>query len=105
MFKIGQKVVCINDTPKKNRPAASNFPKKNNIYTIRDIYVPVTGDSAKLALLLEEINSSVSNSFRKEVGFDADRFKPVDMIDDSVEWAESILSEILLPEESNVYLN
>jgi hypothetical protein len=27
------------------------------------------------------------------------------MIDDSVEWAENILSEILLPEEANVYLN
>lgn len=105
MFKKGQKVVCINDTPKPGRPQASNFPKKNNIYTIREIYVPVTAGSGRLALLLEEITSSVSNSFRREVGFDADRFKPVDMIDDSVEWAESILSEILLPEESNVCLN
>lgn len=104
MFKKGQKVVCINDTPKPGRPQAINHPKKNNIYTIRDIYVPVT-DPSRLALLLEEITSSISNKFRKEVGFDANRFKPIDMIDDSVEWAESILSEILLPEESNVCLN
>lgn len=104
MFKKGQKVVCINDKPRTGATPRNKPLKKNNTYTIRDIYQSVTHPET-ICLLLEELVNPISNQWRKEIGYDADRFKPVDMIDNSVEWAESILSEILLPEESNVCLN
>lgn len=104
MFKIGQKVVCINDTPKVGKISKNKPLKKNNTYTIRGMYESIT-HPGMFGLLLEELANPISNQWRKEIGYNADRFKPVDMIDDSVEWAENILSEILLPEESNVCLN
>jgi hypothetical protein len=104
MFKIGQKVVCINDKPKVGKIPKNKPLKKDNTYIIRGMYKSITHPGI-LCLLLEELVNPISNQWRKEIGYDADRFKPVDMIDDSVEWAENILSEILLPEEANVYLN
>jgi len=105
MFKIGQKVVCIDDKPRKNRPNFTIKPiKKNSTYTIRGIYESATHPGV-VCILLEELVNSIDKKWNKEIGYDSTRFKPIDMIDDSIEWAESILSEILLPEESNVCLN
>jgi hypothetical protein len=53
MFKIGQKVVCINDKPKvgtipKNKPL-----KKDNTYIIRGMYKSITHPFKILVLLLQ----------------------------------------------------
>ena len=86
MFKIGQKVVCVNDKPRPRKlgKVPRNKPlKKNNTYTIRGIYESVTHPGT-VCILLEELVNSICNQWRKEIGYDADRFKPIDMIDDSV---------------------
>ena len=90
MFKVGQKVVCINDTPHPDRPIRPGvkIPKKNKIYTIRDIYV--TNNSKILALILEEIKNDPHPSWGKELGFTASRFRP---IDESYRFAEETLAK------------
>lgn len=95
MFKVGQKVVCINGSPdpnKKHHPSVV-FPKTGKIYTIRHIWESQT-HSGRIGVVLEEIRNPINPHYNHEYGFDSDRFKPIDMIDDSVEWAESILTEI-----------
>jgi hypothetical protein len=95
MFRIGQKVVCINGTPdptKKSHPGVV-FPKTGKIYTIRDIWGSQTHPD-RVGITLEEIRNPFNEVYNHEYGFDSDRFKPIDMIEDSVEWAESILTKI-----------
>lgn len=79
--KVGQRVVCINDRwggPDVRLLQAEGyiFPKKHNIYTIREI----RPDSKNIGLLFEEIPNSVVHTVGGilEVGFIADRFKPLD---------------------------
>lgn len=91
MFKIGQKVVCIDDTPRPNKPVRPGvkLPKKDKIYTIRDMYTAKS--TGELALILVEIKNKPHPSWNKELGFLADRFRP---IDESYRFAEETLSKI-----------
>lgn len=91
MFKVGQKVVCINDTPDPNHPKRPGIktPVKDKIYTIRDIYV--TKNEKILALMLEEIINPPHPSWGRELGFRAIRFKP---IDESYKFAEETLAKL-----------
>lgn len=94
MFDIGQKVVCIDDTPRnpsQKRPGIV-VPKKGVTYTIRDIYESVSSPG-KIGLILEEIKNPVNDKWGKELGFNADRFKPL-ISPESEAFADAVLKKI-----------
>jgi len=95
MFKIGQQVICIDDKLKANRKLPPNFifVKKNQIYTIREMYTSKARPDI-LALLFEEIVNDIVPSLNQEIGFDSERFRSIDTIEESKQWADSLLKEI-----------
>ena len=85
---VGQKVVCINNTPKDNRPEtieALSKLKVGETYTIREI---LSNDGSAIAL--DEIISPYSERLGREMGYKSDRFVPLD----SYQWADEITSKI-----------
>ena len=85
---VGQKVVCINNTPKDNRPQtieALSKLKVGETYTIREI---LSNDGSAIAL--DEIISPYSERLGREMGYKSDRFVPLD----SYQWADEIMSKI-----------
>lgn len=91
MWYTGQKIVCVDDVPRKP-PSTSTLrtPKAGVIYTIREIYKSKT-NPGQIALVLEEIINPINEYFGHELGFSDWRFKP--LIDDD-SWAESVLENI-----------
>lgn len=88
MIEVGKKVVCINNTPKDNRPEtliALSKLKVDEIYTVREI---LSNDGSAIAL--EEIVSPYSERLGREMGYKSDRFMPLD----SYEWAEELINRI-----------
>ena len=90
MFRVGQQVVCVNGSPDPNRSIPSNliFPKKGTTYTIREIYVASTGETA---LLLEEIVNPYQTRNQQEIGFLSNRFRS--LVEDGM--IEELLSRII----------
>lgn len=87
MFKVGQEVVCVNNTPKDDRPEsiiALGLLKVGETYTVREI----SKDGS--AITLEEVISPYINSLGREMGYKADRFRPLDWN----KWAGEILDKI-----------
>jgi hypothetical protein len=85
---VGQKVVCINNTPKDNRPEtieALSKLKVGETYTIREI---LSNDGSAIAL--DEIISPYSERLGREMGYKSDRFVPLD----SYQWADEIMNKI-----------
>lgn len=91
MWHISQKIVCIDDVPRKP-PSTSTLrtPKAGVTYTIREIYKSKT-NPGQIALVLEEIINSINEHWGHELGFSDWRFKPV-IYDNS--WAESVLENV-----------
>jgi len=88
MIKVGQKVVCVNNTPKDNRPeaiASLSKIKVGETYTVREI---LSNDGQAIAL--DGIVTPYSSNLGREMGFKSDRFVPLD----SYNWAEELLNEI-----------
>ena len=100
MWKVGQKIVCIDDTPRSGQVVIGFIPKKGVTYTIRDIYESKK-QPGQIGLILEEIRNEINHTLGHERGFYAWRFKPVDDT-----WAEEILSKIAeeVEEEALVWL-
>lgn len=87
MFKVGQEVVCVNNTPKDDRPEtiiALGLLKVGETYTIREV------SKDGMAVILEEVISPYVNSTGKEMGYKADRFRPLDWN----KWADEVLNKI-----------
>ena len=87
MFKVGQEVVCVNNTPKDDRPEtiiALGLLKVGETYTIREV------SKDGMAVILEEVISLYVNSTGKEMGYKADRFRPLDWN----KWADEVLNKI-----------
>ena len=85
---VGQKVVCINNTPKDNRPEtieALGKLKVGETYTVREI---LSNDGSAIAL--NEIISPFSERLGREMGYKADRFVPLD----SHQWADEVMNKI-----------
>lgn len=85
---VGQKVVCINNTPKDNRPEtieALGKLKVGETYTVREI---LSNDGSAIAL--DEIISPYSERLGREMGYKADRFVPLD----SHQWADEMMNKI-----------
>lgn len=88
MFKIGQKVVCIDNTPRDDRDLtilALSKLKVGETYTVREIFDPQCS-----AIALEEIISPYSERLNREMGYKSDRFLPLD----SHQFAEDTLNRI-----------
>lgn len=84
MFKVGQKVVCINDANQYNNTiiGKANPVKKGYIYTIRKI-------NAICGLIFEEFIQGYHYD-GSEAGFKPDRFK---LLEDN--WVDELLCKIM----------
>ena len=91
MFRIGQSVICIDDTPRRPLPKSFQVPIKGHIYTVREVYQHPNGE---MAITVEEIINRFSDNLDRELGFLMERFRPIDTIKDSEEWAEETLMRI-----------
>ncbi len=82
-FFIGQKVVCIDDVFRDPDWKQFTVPIKNQIYTIRDIYIGYFKDETTVAIHLQEIINPFVPSYavwgcpNGEVGFYWKRFRPL----------------------------
>jgi len=88
MFKPGQKIVCIDDTPKDNRPETIftlSKIKEGEIYVVREIL-----SSNGAAISLEGIISPYSEKLKREIGYKSDRFRPLD----THGWVEELLAGV-----------
>ena len=97
MFKIGEKVVCINASNPK-RPDLGFDLKQNEIYTIKGFYF--TTNTNELTFHLEEIKSYYCDIWNKEIGYGAYRFRKLDY-----EFADNLLAEISEAMKSETILN
>jgi hypothetical protein len=73
-YKIGQKVVCIDNVPTKGRFWAHDIPVVGRVYTVSGFTYSLYDDS--LCLRLEEIQN-ISSFKRDDLGYRAVRFRPV----------------------------
>ena len=107
MFQVGQKVVCINgDFPKPLARLYKNFPVKDQVYTIRAVYVgrgvafpskPGQSDGEIGVLLNEIVNPPDLKMVRgHELGFKAERFAPVEEIPPAEETNETAVERELV---------
>jgi hypothetical protein len=93
MFLPNQKVVCVDGRfPLGIEELYSELPKEGVIYTIRDIVpgIGLTGEEGETAVYLCEISGPL-NEHGIERGFRADRFAPLQTMEEEAE------EEILLP--------
>lgn len=85
MFNINQKVVCVDadfsKVPTAFRKYYSAFPKRDRIYTIRDI---VPGMDGEVACHLHEIHNP-PNQKGTENGYNVERFVPLDSTPEETE--------------------
>ncbi len=92
MFLPNQKVVCVNGQfPLGIEKLYAELPKEGNTYTIRDIVpgVGLTGEEGEVAVYLCEIKGPL-NAHGIERGFRADRFAPLETIEERAEEELSI---------------
>lgn len=79
MFYLGQKVVCINDTPQSPfRPCLDGLTK-GNVYTIRWIgdYFDIYDQTTNLCIRVEEILRLLDNRYIQDMPYLASRFRPL----------------------------
>jgi len=81
MFVKGQRVVCVDD--KFHASIAKMFaqlPIKDRVYTVRDVYLGQEApgsDGATCGILLMELLNPVDKR-KRELGFNSERFAPLD---------------------------
>lgn len=85
-FKVGEKVVCINDT---NITIAFEL-KKGEIYTVREVFrgIDLKGDIVEGLTLNEVINGNCS--LGREIGYTSDRFRKLDQ-----QFAENVIKNLI----------
>ncbi len=99
MFLPNQKVVCVDGRfPLGIEQLYAELPKEGSTYTIRDIVpgVGLTGEEGEIAVYLCEITGP-TNAHGIERGFRAERFAPLQKIEDEVEEEISIGLPGLVP--------
>lgn len=79
-YKIGQKVVCINNTPHPGRRWTGDIPVVGRVYTVAGFTASLYDDAP--CFLLEEIKnrSFIYHKFKKvriDMGYRTTRFRPV----------------------------
>lgn len=73
-MKVGSLVVCVDDVV----PNKWVKLKKDNIYTIRDVFIGVKKGIKATGVLLEEITNSKNERTGRELGYDINRFRELD---------------------------
>jgi hypothetical protein len=99
MFLPNQKVVCVDDRfPLGIEQLFSELPKEGVIYTIRDIVpgIGLTGEEGETAVYLCEIKGPL-NAHGIERGFRADRFAPLQRMEEEAEEDVSLPLPAFLP--------
>ena len=110
MFTKGQKVVCINDEfPPEARKLVIDFPKKGSIYTIRALYIGrgsyfrhQSGQKdGEIGVLLEEVlnprDPGLMQGLNGELGFNSERFAPVQTDESESEETEEREDHVAIP--------
>ena len=101
MFKIGQKVICIDNTPRDNRPLTIEVLSKIKVgetYTIKSIFESV--NPGQYSIALEETSTPYSAKLGHEMGYKADRFRPLE----SHQFVEEILNKITREIEEEMFV-
>jgi hypothetical protein len=99
MFLPNQKVVCIDGKfPLGIERLYAELPKEGSTYTIRDIVpgVGLTGEEGEVAVYLIEIKGPL-NAHDIERGFRAERFAPLETIEETAEEELSFTMPELVP--------
>ena len=94
MFMPGQKVACVDDRfPLGIEKLYSALPKKDEIYTVRDLVpgVSLSNSEGETAIYIVELVNP-SNSHGIQYGFNAERFAPLETVDETAE--ESVPEEV-----------
>jgi len=110
MFTKGQKVVCIND---EFSPLAlelyAQLPKKDSVYTVRAVFIGRGNltragsgqQDGEIGLLLEELvnprDPALKTGLSGELGFNSERFAPLEYNTDDEELTEHKEDEDLVP--------
>ncbi len=110
MFNKGQRVVCINDDfPPLAYELFAQLPKKDSVYTVRACYIgrgnlTQAGSGQKdgeIGVLLEEIlnprDPALKSGLNGELGFNSERFAPLEETSDESTITEEEEDEQLLP--------
>jgi len=94
-MRVGQEVVCVDDYfPGPLAKYYTNLPVKGKTYTIRAVFIgrrvmhtkPGAADGEIGVLLQELINGTdPRNKHGQELGFNAERFRPLESMDTSTE--------------------
>ena len=110
MFVKGQKVVCINDEfAALALEMYSQLPKKDSVYTVRSVFIG-RGNLTKagsgqqdgeIGILLEELvnprDPALKTGLSGELGFNSERFAPLEFNTDSEVLTEKKGDEDLVP--------
>ena len=87
MFKVGQKVVCVKPPDVGGWWGWEEHPVIGETYTVRGCFI---GSNGMPAILLEEIvnePAEYASGFR-EFGFRANRFRPIDPLQEKLDQLE-----------------
>jgi len=102
MFMTGQKVVCINDQFEGwVHKLYAELPKKNNTYTVREVYIGKQDlkdkDGGSVGITLKEIRNPIDPTCKsgpQELGFNGERFAPLEELDSEMENVEELVEAI-----------
>lgn len=110
MFSKGQKVVCINDEfPPLARELYTQLPRKDSVYTVRAVFIGrgnlTRAGSGKqdgeIGLLLEELvnprDPALKNGLNGELGFNSERFAPLEYAEDGAVLVEEEERKDMVP--------
>ena len=89
-FRVGQMVVCIDDSKWQLVPPWSRLPYRGEVLTIQSIFRGLALDGLQMGLRFEEIQNG-RNLEGIEVGYPACRFRPI--VDTDI----SIFQKMLVP--------
>lgn len=100
MFEKGEKVVCVNDDFTATvRHIYRQLPRKDEIYTVRDVRIgrtQVTGGDVSYLVLLQELTNPedpyMAEGAGEEMGFRSDRFAPLLSLEHEEEVSEPMLA-------------
>ena len=100
-MEVGQQVVCVDDQfPKPLAKYYVNLPIRNKVYTIRAVFLgrrlmhPMGGAAdSEIGLLLQELVNGADprNMHRQELGFNSERFRPLQHLDTDSENEEELV--------------
>jgi hypothetical protein len=101
-MQVGQQVVCVDDSfPGPLAKYYVNLPVKGKTYTIRAVFIgrrvmhtsPGAADG-EIGLLLQELINGPDprNKHGQELGFNSERFRPLQLLDDSEESQDELVT-------------